>query len=221
MIFDFNGTLFQDADKHLRAWKTFALEKFGAELSDGEYFKNLEGRDDRFSVSYLARKKLSEREISDLSEAKEAMYRAACLSDRDGLRLTSGAEELFDFLAGRGIPLAIATASPKSNVDFYVETFRLDRWFDAKKIIYDDGGIPGKPAPDFYLRAAAAIGLPPGECAVAEDSLPGVCSAAGAGAGHITVIAPGARRAAFIGIAGVNSVIENFHEFDRGIFCVG
>ena len=39
----------------------------------------------------------------------------------------------------------------------------------------------GKPAPDVYLAAAAAEGVPPGACAVVEDSVPGTMAAVAAG----------------------------------------
>jgi beta-phosphoglucomutase-like phosphatase (HAD superfamily) len=217
-IFDFNGTLFWDADKHLRAWKVFAREKCGDDLSDERYFENMEGWNDRHAFEYLFGREVSEGEVAQLTEAKEAMYRASCFEDREHMKLAEGAPELFDFLASRGIPRTIATASCKSNVDFYVKEFNLSKWFDASKIIYDDGTIPGKPAPDFYARAASAIGVPVAECAVAEDSVPGVMSAHNAGAGHITAVAPGERRRMFEGMKEVNSIIADFNEFDRNLF---
>jgi len=39
----------------------------------------------------------------------------------------------------------------------------------------------GKPAPDLFLAAAAAEGIPPAACIVLEDSIPGVQGAVAAG----------------------------------------
>ncbi len=39
----------------------------------------------------------------------------------------------------------------------------------------------GKPAPDVFLHAAAAAGVPPGACVVVEDSVPGAQAARAAG----------------------------------------
>ncbi len=39
----------------------------------------------------------------------------------------------------------------------------------------------GKPAPDVFLHAAAAAGIPPGACLVVEDSVPGAQAARAAG----------------------------------------
>jgi beta-phosphoglucomutase-like phosphatase (HAD superfamily) len=202
----------------LRAWKIFAREKCGEDLSDERYFENMEGRNDRHAFAYLFGREMPQEEVAQLTEIKEALYRASCFEDQEHMKLADGAPELFDFLAVRGIPRTIATASCKSNVDFYVKEFNLSKWFDASKIIYDDGTIPGKPEPDFYARAASAIGVPPAGCVVAEDSVPGVMSAHRAGAGNITVVAPGERRGAFERMNGVSSIIDDFNEFDRTLF---
>jgi HAD superfamily hydrolase (TIGR01509 family) len=39
----------------------------------------------------------------------------------------------------------------------------------------------GKPAPDLFLHAAAAMGVPPARCVVIEDSVPGIEAAVAAG----------------------------------------
>jgi beta-phosphoglucomutase-like phosphatase (HAD superfamily) len=217
-IFDFNGTLFRDADKHLSAWKIFAREKCGRELGEEEYFKNMEGRNDRYAIAYLFGRDADERETAELSEWKEAVYRTLCRNDRKNMKLVDGAEELFDFLASRGIPRTIATSSCMSNVNFYVEEFGLADWFDVSKIIYDDGNIPGKPEPDFYIEAAKSIGTPINRCAVAEDSVPGVISAHRAGAASIAAVVSSERQRAVLTMREVSAVIHDFREVDMAIF---
>ncbi|MFN2104070.1 MAG: HAD family hydrolase, partial [Candidatus Promineifilaceae bacterium] len=95
---------------------------------------------------------------------------------------------LLDFLVEREIPHTIATASGKGNVDFFVEHLDLGRWFDATKIVYDDGTMAGKPAPDFYLAAAQRLGLPPERCIVIEDSISGLRAAQAAGIGRVIAL---------------------------------
>jgi beta-phosphoglucomutase-like phosphatase (HAD superfamily) len=218
MIFDFNGTLFQDYDKHLAAWKVFAREKFGRELILSEYEKNFHGRSNRYAIEYLSETLLSEAETASLSEEKEAIYRELCLSDRESLSLAPGASDLFDFLTERDIPRTIATASCLANVNFYVERFGLGRWFDAAKIVFDDGLIPGKPEPDFYIRAALMIGVPASVCVAAEDSRSGVIAAHSAGMGKIFALAAPGRKKDLEAMPEVYRVIENFEELDRNLF---
>ena len=148
-------------------------------------------------------------------EEKETIYRRLCRKDAARFHLALGAEELLDELRERGIPRTIATASRRGNVDFYIESFRLERWFDVEKLVYDDGTILGKPAPDFYLRAAETLGLEPKNCIVFEDAVSGLRAAAAAGAGKVIAVAPEERREAFERMPEVYEVIPNFHEFDR------
>ena len=61
-------------------------------------------------------------------------------------------------------------------------------------VCHDDelvAGKPGKPAPDHYVAAAAALGLLPSECMVWEDSLMGIT--AGVAAGCRVVAVPDSR----------------------------
>lgn len=61
-------------------------------------------------------------------EEKEGLYREICRKEKPSL--APGAENFLQFLADRGIPRTIATASGVSNVDFFFSFFPLHRWFD-------------------------------------------------------------------------------------------
>ena len=215
VIFDFNGTLFFDGEQQERAWRLFAREAFGKEISEEEFQECVHGRNNDFIMQRLSERSLSARQVDEYVEAKETIYRRLCREDLARFHLALGAEELLDELRERGIPRTIATASRRKNVDFYIESFGLERWFDAERIVYDDGTILGKPAPDFYLRAAEALGLQPKDCIVFEDAVSGLRAAAAAGAGKVIALAPEERRAAFERMSEVYEVIPNFHEFDR------
>jgi HAD superfamily hydrolase (TIGR01509 family) len=75
-----------------------------------------------------------------------------------------------------------------SNMNFFWRNMDLGRWFDFKRIIYDDGSRPGKPAPDVYLAAARNIGVAPADCLVIEDAITGIASAYAAGVGYIVAV---------------------------------
>src|SRR5207244_2576935 len=101
-----------------------------------------------------------------------------------------GAEQLFDILKEKRIPFTIATSAPAINVNFYVQQFHLDTWFDIDKIVFDDGTMPSKPAPDMYLLAAKKMGIPITECIIIEDSRSGIAAALNAKAGKIIGLGP-------------------------------
>ena len=77
------------------------------------------------------------------------------------------------------IPTAIATSAPRTNVDFTLNHTGTGKFF---KTILDESFVSrGKPDPEIYLKAAAAIGFAPANCIVLEDSLSGVKSGKAAG----------------------------------------
>lgn len=215
-VFDFNGTLFQDTDKHEAAWQTIAREEFGRSLS-GADFASMHGRMNADLLEYLAGKALSPKEAARIDERKESIYRSLCLADWQSMHLTPGATQLLDELLKQGIPRAIATASGKANVDFYIQQFDLLRWFRPWHIVFNDGTVSGKPAPDLFLRAMAAIDIAPRRCLVFEDSLQGLEAAVNAGAGAVIAIGPREAHQALAAVCGVDGVITTFENFDQGL----
>jgi HAD superfamily hydrolase (TIGR01509 family) len=90
-----------------------------------------------------------------------------------------GARELLEGLAGRGIPTAIATATPADLVRVALERFGFAK---AVRVLATAEEVPnGKPAPDVFLLAAARLGVTPERAAVLEDSEAGIRAARAAG----------------------------------------
>jgi beta-phosphoglucomutase-like phosphatase (HAD superfamily) len=212
IIFDLNGVLWWDGPFQERAWHLFSEQLRGVALSSAEMAEHVHGRPNRHTLSYLAGRPLSPSDLEQLSEEKEAIYRRLCLEQGDGFRLSPGAEGLLDRLVARSIPRTIATASGRANLDFFHRYLHLDRWFDPGLIVYDDGTLPGKPAPDVYLRAAWNLGLAPGVCVVVEDSLSGIQAAHAAGIGRVVALGPAERHSTLACLAGVDLVVESLAE---------
>ena len=55
----------------------------------------------------------------------------------------------------KDIPFTIASASIKENIDFFIESFGLDRWIKPEDIVYDDGTYENKIA--MFHKAADVI----------------------------------------------------------------
>lgn len=188
VIFDFNGTLYFDSHLHIAAWKRFLkLHGFPA-MTDEQFKEKFLGRNNAEIMEMLHGRVLPTEEMEALAEEKEAIYRDICRERPEELHLVAGAEAFFDALKAHGIPFTIATGSGKSNVDFYFDVFRLDRWFDYSLVVYDDGTLPGKPDPALYLKVIELMGLEPANCMVFEDSFSGIHSAHNAGVGRIAAI---------------------------------
>ncbi len=119
--------------------------------------------------------------------------RAALLESlMPGAEPMPGAFELTRALAARGVPMALATSSPKRLYDLKTERHR--KWFELFRAIVlgDDPRVGrGKPAPDIFLVAAKELGAEPGACLVVEDSPAGVAAARAAGMQVLGVPYPG------------------------------
>ncbi len=188
VIFDFNGTMFFDSDKHIKAWTMYMEELTGEKLSDEEvdrYVKNMSGR--QLLEHYLGYE-ISDDMYEQLAEEKENIYRRLCMADKDNLKLAPGLEKFLDYLTEFNIPRTIATTAPMSNVMFYFETFDLYRWFDTDKLVFHDKRLRDKPYPDQYLVACKMINKEPSKCMVFEDSESGIKSATAAGIKYIVAV---------------------------------
>lgn len=218
VIFDFNGVLWWDGHLQDKAWKAYAKSLRGWPLSDEEMDVHVHGRNNRYTLEYLLGEQVAGARLEKLSEEKETVYRDLCLAQGANFKLSPGAIQFLDFLVERVIAHTIATASAKPNVDFFIEHLELHRWFDTGQIVYDDGNKAGKPAPDFYLQAAAVLGKNPGTCVVVEDSLSGIEAARAAGIGTVVALGPKANHQDLGKLAGVDRVVENLSALPRTWF---
>ena len=214
VIFDFNGTLFADSDKHRLGWKRF-LAKYGLDVDDEEPRTHYLGRTNPYILKRVFGEDLAPALIAERTLEKEATYRRCCMEDPESFHLIAGAEAFLDFLKAEGVDFTIATGSEYSNVDFYFKEFHLGRWFDRSRVVLDDGSFPGKPAPDGYLRAAAVLGVDPADCVVFEDSLSGVRAAHAAGIGKIVALTTEVSAERLLSYPGVVAAVPDFTDMVR------
>lgn len=186
VIFDFNGTLFFDSPKHVLAWGRMSEELRGYGISVEEMQSHFYGVPNNRAIEYMLQKECDEAELNRYSELKEAYYREFCRQDKEMLHLVDGANEFFDALVEKKIPFTIASASIKPNIDFFVESFELEKWFDPEKIVYDDGSYANKQK--MFEHAAEVIGVPIEDCLILEDSDSGIRDAYAVGCRNIVVV---------------------------------
>lgn len=215
IIFDFNGVLLWDTPWHEAVWQQIIAQLRGKPLTSLELEQHMAGRTNKDILSYVLGRSISDVEAQTLGEEKEAAYRRYALAQGAQLALSPGATDLLDYLVAHAIPHTIATNSGLSNTRFYFEQLSLDRWFDFDQVVYDNGGLPGKPDPTIYLLAAAKVNLAPSACVVIEDSTVGLAAANRAGIGKIVALGPSDRHDELRRISGVAAVIASLQEFDR------
>ncbi len=218
IIFDFNGTLFWDSQLHLDAWKEYSKRLRGTPFSEEEMLQFMFGRTNEDIIEYAIGKQPDKKLVEKFAQEKEAEYRRMCLARPTDMKLAPHAVEFLDFLKENAIPMTIATMSEWCNVEFYIKEFKLKKWFDVDQIVYSDGKIPGKPAPDIYLIAAKNLGLEPKDCVVIEDALSGIQSAKNAGIGEIIAIASREPVEFYKNVRGISQIITDFGQIDKKMF---
>ncbi len=100
------------------------------------------------------------------------------LAKRGEIPLKAGALELLEAVKQKGLPMAVASSSGESTIRVYLESVGILSCFDQ---IVTGSGLPSKPAPDVFLKTAAALNVPPEKCLVLEDSIHGVQAGRAAG----------------------------------------
>lgn len=185
VIFDFNGTLFWDTQFQEKSWDEY-FEQHRIYLSPDEKREFLHGRNGEDTFNYIFKRLHSKEEIQTLTEEKEILYRAECLKHQ--MILAPGAISLIEYLLNKEIQIGIATASGKTNVDFFIKELNLMQYFKQEHIIYNDGSIKGKPNPDLFIRAMKTLNVSKDEVIIFEDSISGIKAAENAGVSNIIIV---------------------------------
>lgn len=218
VIFDFNGTMFFDEDKHVLSWRAFAKNEFGVDIKDEDFPKHIHGFNNKEILSFLSGRTFSDVEVLEYATRKELYYQKICEDDKKNLHLVNGLPAFLDLLKEKNIPIAICTASMKPNVDWYIKTFSLLKWFDEENIIYDDGTLKkGKPDPEIYLRAFKRLGVDPKDCIVFEDAQSGIKSAYAAGCKEVVAITSEDRRYRIKDLPGISYFIEDYRKLPSSL----
>lgn len=188
VIFDFNGVLLWDSHIHAKVWNEYALMLRKIPLSNEELLLHFEGRSVKVCLEYLLKRDLTPTELKQLTFERESRYRKLVVEMKGGFSLSPGAEELLDTLVLYNIPHTIATSAGVANIKFFFEHLHLEKWFDFDTIVYDNGLIPSKPAPDIYRKAAKKLNAQPADCLLVEDAQSGIQAGINAGIGTIVAL---------------------------------
>jgi beta-phosphoglucomutase family hydrolase len=121
--------------------------------------------------------------IYGLSNRKQDLVLAKLAAG--GVQVYQGTVRYIRAVREKGISTALVSSS--ANTRQVLDSTRLSPVFDAvvDGLVATQRGLPGKPAPDTFLAAAAELGVRADQAAVFEDALAGV--AAGR-AGHFALV---------------------------------
>lgn len=192
VLFDLDGVLTPTADLHERAWTDLFNGYLGRHapdeppFTDADYLAHVDGRARYDGVrTFLASRQIELPEgsptdapgddtVHALGNAKNAAFQAVLR--RDGITAFAGSLALLDALATATIGVAVVSSSRNA-----AEVLAAAGIADRFTVVIDgavaaERSLPGKPAPDTYLAAAADLGVAAARAAVVEDALSGVAA---------------------------------------------
>ncbi len=181
VLWDLDGTLADSREFHWRSWRD-TMEAAGFSVTEAQFTASFGQRNDAIIPAWIGDRATPEL-VRELGDAKEALYRT--LITAEGIVPLPGAADWVRRLHDDGWRQAIASSAPKLNVELMARVLGLCELMDA--LIGAEDVRNGKPDPEVFLTAAAALGVPPERCVVVEDAAAGIEGARRAGMRSIGV----------------------------------
>lgn len=193
VLLDLDGVITPTAEVHEHAWaELFADYDFTAD----DYLRYVDGKPRYDGVrSFLESRDVTLPEgdpddppgddtVCAMGNRKNVLFNE--IIERDGISPYDGTIALLDVLDGLGIGQAVVSSSKNARpvLDAAGLGDRFTHVVDGVTAV--DEALPGKPAPDMFLRGAELLGASPDRTAVVEDAASGV--AAGRAGGFALVL---------------------------------
>ena len=233
VLFDLDGVLTPTADVHMRAWSEMFNDFLGrvapvdgdtSPYTDADYYAHVDGKPRYDGVrDFLAARGIELPEgtsedapdqvtVCGLGNRKNDAFNVVL--ERDGVSPYPGSLALLDHLRDLDLPLAVVSSSANAPAVLAAAGIadRFHTVVDGK--VAGDAGLPGKPAPDTFLHAAAALGAPADQAVVLEDAVSGVRAGAAGGFALVVGVDRGAGDA--LRTAGATLVVGDLAELVPG-----
>jgi HAD superfamily hydrolase (TIGR01509 family) len=174
VIFDCDGVLVDSERLSIRL-DVELLAQLGWPMTEAEIVEHFVGRTDA-----AMRAEIEAHLGRDVGAEWTAFSERYVRAFAEELEPVAGAAEAVDAVIGAGYRVCVASSGGHAKIRTNLaKTGLADRFGDD--IFSGEDVVHGKPAPDLFLHAAAAMGVPPGRSAVVEDSRHGVAAARAAG----------------------------------------
>jgi len=224
-LFDLDGVLTPTAVVHMHAWSRlftpFLEAHAAAPYSDDDYFAYIDGKPRYDGVRSLLQSRgieVEEGEVTDaptadtvhgLGNRKNEAFNATLAEE--GVAPYPASVAFLDAVTRAGAKVAVVSSS--KNAPSVLEAAGLA---DRFEVVVDGAvaardGLPGKPEPDTFERAAELLGLPTTACAVVEDAESGVKAGAAGEFGIVIGVDRGVGRAALEEL-GADVIVDELDE---------
>ena len=205
VIFDMDGVLVNSNPFHVQKWADFLREQ-GISFDASDLPRQILGHGNHDCFRAFFGSDLSKKEMIEMEETLEGQFRKVFGPHAEPL---PGLVPLIEELRKAGVPLSVASSAVRENVEFILETLKLDSVFSG---VTTGSDFPRpKPDPGIYLLAAQKLGVPPSDCVAFEDSYVGIEAAKRAGMKCIGLASTFPARD-LRSKTDADNVIESFHD---------
>jgi HAD superfamily hydrolase (TIGR01509 family) len=165
-LFDFDGTLIDSNETHVRAWQR-ALGRFGYTVALDRLRVEVGKGGDTLVPSVLG-EDLAAKDGEKLREAQPEEFMK--LAESGGLPVFPGAQALLQEMRHRKIKTVLATSSGKKQLAFSEKISGLPISKLVDEITNADDIKTSKPAPDLVSASVKKLGMSPAQCAMLGDT---------------------------------------------------
>jgi HAD superfamily hydrolase (TIGR01509 family) len=194
VVFDLDGLMFNTEELYVEVG-TEILRRRGYKFTN-ELLDQMMGRPSHVALQIMIDTHTLQATVEELLAETDEIFPEIL---RERLAPMPGLLDLLAKLEMHHIPIGIATSSRRSFVERVLAKFNFQPRFSP--ILTSEDITRGKPDPEIYLKAAAALGISPGEMLVLEDSQNGCRSAVAAGTIAVAVPSGHSHRHDFTGAA--------------------
>lgn len=173
VLMDLDGTLVLSEDVHRRAWQAF-FDAWAVKITEAEYEQHYMGRRPADVITGVPGPWTGTDSVAAL-----ATMTAFTLDHADSVQVVPGATELIRQLRTKYL-LSVVTSAGAQWARRILENV-LDVRGLVDVVVTSEDITCGKPSPEGYLRACAALRVRPEQCLAFEDSPSGVRSLVAAG----------------------------------------
>ena len=175
LIFDMDGTMIDSMPFHKQSWMEFA-RRYSLDMEIPDLMRRTTGRTGVECMGELFGREMPLAEALAYVHEKETIYRELF---SPVFREVKGFKAFAAAARGKGLKIGVGTAGDRHNIAFAMQHLAMD--IAPEVIVGGDEGLPGKPEPAIFLRAANAMNTPANATIVFEDAPLGIEAAHRAG----------------------------------------
>ena len=172
-IWDMDGVILDSRSTHFEAFHTVFI-KYEIKVYK-ERLQRSFGMTNQQVIQFMVDQPISKELTARIGREKDILFQSII---RDQAVFLPGVKKWMEAFKQNGIRQALASSGSQGNINAILTALTTEIYFDE---IVSGDGLPGKPDPFVFLKAADCLGILPLNCLVIEDAVVGVQAAKAAG----------------------------------------